>query len=386
MTRLFRQNFNIPFTFPVLFTRDVVSPDNPGLAEVLAQAGPGPHRLALVLDQGVNRAFPEFAENFAHYLQRQGGWLDLAAPALVVPGGEAAKAGFAVVNQVLELIERQGLCRQSFLLVVGGGAVLDAAGFAASMAHRGVRLIRLPSTVLAQNDAGVGVKNGVNWSGRKNFLGAFAPPFAVINDFSLLRGLSVRDRRSGLSEAVKVALIRDREFFLRLRALRHRLGALEPAALEEAIERCAVLHLEHIASSGDPFEQGSSRPLDFGHWSAHALEELSGFRLSHGEAVAIGVALDSVYSWLAGLMPENDLNDVIEVLSDLGFSLWHPALDSLDVGSALEAFRQHLGGRLLISLIAGPGARLEVDGLDAGVMGRARDWLAATQGGGAQWT
>jgi 3-dehydroquinate synthase len=370
MTRIIRQSIAVAYDFPVVFTRNVFNPNNPVLEDVLTQAGAGPHRLAAVVDSGVAQAFSGFDRELASYFEKRP-VAQLAAPVLTVPGGEEAKADLRVYQSVLDLIFEAKLCRQSFLLVVGGGAVLDAAGFAAATAHRGLRLIRMPSTALGQNDAGVGVKNAVNLYGRKNFLGSFAPPFAVVNDFALLEGLPDRERRAGLAEAVKISLIKDKAFFERLFLDQAKLMRLEPAALESSIERCAELHLEHIATGGDPFEFGSSRPLDFGHWIAHALEETTKGELGHGQAVAIGVALDSVYSNLAGLLPEHDVRRVLAILSGLGFSLWHPALESLDLAAALEAFREHLGGQLFLSLITGIGSRIEVNEVDFRLMGSA---------------
>jgi len=367
MTRIIRQSIAVAYDFPVVFTRNAFSPGNPVLADILAQAGPGPHQLASVVDSGVALAFPGIDQEIAFYFENRP-LARLAAPVLTVPGGEGAKADLGVYRSVLDLIFKAKLCRQSFLLVAGGGAVLDAAGFAAATAHRGVRLIRMPSTALGQNDAGVGVKNAVNLFGRKNFLGSFAPPFAVVNDFALLEGLPQRERRAGLAEAVKISLIKDKAFFDRLFLDQAKLMNLEPAALEYSIERCAELHLEHIATGGDPFEFGSSRPLDFGHWIAHALEEATEGELGHGEAVAIGVALDSVYSSLAGLLPEPDLKRILTLLPGLGFALWHPALESLDLAAAMESFREHLGGQLFLSLIVGIGSRVEVNKVDFGLM------------------
>jgi len=280
------------------------------------------------------------------------------------------------VERIHALVERHRLCRHSYIIAIGGGAVLDAAGYAAATAHRGVRLIRVPTTVLAQNDAGVGVKNGVNAFGRKNFLGTFAPPFAVINDNDFLKTLQVRDLRSGIAEAVKVGLIRDRVFFDSLYAERAELALFAPAALERMIVRCAELHLEHISSAGDPFECGSSRPLDFGHWNAHKLEELSGSELRHGEAVAIGIALDSLYSHGKGLLGDLDLRKILTLLEDIGFVLYHPALSWLDVGKALQEFQEHLGGELSIPLLAGIGTKVEAHQIDVRLMNRCIEKLA----------
>jgi 3-dehydroquinate synthase len=254
--------------------------------------------------------------------------------------------------------------------------VLDAAGYAAATAHRGIRLIRMPTTTLAQNDAGIGVKNGVNAFGRKNFLGTFTPPFAVINDFAFLDTLPARDLRAGIAEAVKVALIKDRPFFDALYRNRKKLATFEQGAMEEMIIRCAELHLEHIRTSGDPFEYGTARPLDFGHWTAHKLEELTGGELKHGEAVAIGVAVDSLYSFRKGLISELELNRILATLEDMGFTLHHWALNWMDVGKALGEFQEHLGGELTITLLNGIGNRIEVHEIDATIMRQCMNTLA----------
>ena len=182
---------------------------------------------------------------------------------------------------------------------------MDMAGLAAATAHRGVRHIRIPTTTLSQCDSGVGVKNGINAFGKKNFIGTFAPPFAVINDFQLLAPLSPRDKRAGFAEAVKVACIRSREFFDALEEDAAALAQFQPDAMRKLIRRCAELHMDHIATSGDPFEFGSARPLDFGHWSAHKLEQLSDFKIRHGEAVAIGSERGGTV-WLLVAQSETD--------------------------------------------------------------------------------
>jgi 3-dehydroquinate synthase len=366
--REIRQSFAVRFEYPVLFTRDAFGSGEAALLRAFAAAGPGPHRVWAALDAGLLRADPGLPARLEGFAVRHPGLLEWAAAPIAIPGGEACKQDGAAVEALLRGVERHRLCRQSFFLAVGGGAVLDAVGFAAATAHRGVRLLRMPSTVLGQNDAGIGVKNAINAFGRKNFVGSFAPPFAVVNDLALLDTLPARERIAGIAEAVKVALIKDAAFFETLHANRHRLAALEAEASEQMIVRCAELHLAHIAAAGDPFEMGSARPLDFGHWSAHALEELSGASLRHGEAVAIGVALDTLYAARTGLLDELSCRRVIATLEELGFSLAHPALRRLDVEAALAAFREHLGGRLSITLIEGIGRAVDVHEIDAGAM------------------
>jgi 3-dehydroquinate synthase len=282
---------------------------------------------------------------------------------------------------MLELIHRHHIDRHNHVVVVGGGALLDMVGLAAATAHRGVRLIRIPTTTLAQDDSGVGVKNGVNAFGKKNFVGTFAPPTAVINDFDLLASLPERDKRAGYVEAVKVACIRDADFFRRLEGDAAALAAFEPEAMKHLIRRSAELHLNHIATGGDPFEMGSARPLDFGHWAAHKLEQMTGYRLRHGEAVAIGIALDVFYAVRRGLLDRVEAERILRLLEQLGFTLFDPELravgssGSLAVLEGLEEFREHLGGELTITLLEGIGRGIEVHEMDLAEVRRALDDL-----------
>lgn len=371
-----QQTFKVSYSYPVIFTRGLFAHDNVVLANLLRGSGRESNRALVVIDSEVARLTPGLLELIGNYAQIHSPVIEFVAPPFLVRGGEICKHEPLEVERIHYLVERHRLCRHSFIIAIGGGAVLDAAGYAAATAHRGIRLIRLPTTVLAQNDAGVGVKNGINAFGRKNFLGTFAPPFAVINDLDFLKTLDERDLRSGIAEAVKVGLIRDREFFDSLYAERAELADFSPVAMERMIVRCAELHLEHIAGAGDPFECGSSRPLDFGHWNAHKLEELTGSELRHGEAVAIGIALDSLYSRHKGLLNELDLHRILTMLEDIGFALYHPALSWLDVGKALQEFQEHLGGGLSIPLLKGIGTRIEAHEIDIQLMKRCIGILA----------
>src|SRR5262245_51029520 len=362
-----QQRFSVPFEYPVIFTERLFDPANLTLVEALRSKEPAlRHRVLPVIDRGVWEAWPELPEQMNAYAKAHAGSLSWAAAPLVVPGGEAAKQGNAVLDQVHARMHALGIDRHAFTLIIGGGAVLDAVGYAAATTHRGVRVIRVPTTVLAQNDAGIGVKNGINAFGAKNFLGSFAPPWAVINDARFLATLPARDKRAGLAEAVKVALIRDATFFQWLREHTGQLREFQHEALVRSIRRGAELHLQHIAQGGDPFELGSARPLDFGHWAAHKLEGLSSHRLRHGEAVAIGMALDTRYSVEAGLLSAHDADIILGLLHNLGFRLWDEALEACDargrprVLAGLEEFREHLGGELTVTLLAGIGKSVDV--------------------------
>jgi 3-dehydroquinate synthase len=376
------QSFVIRYDYPVYFTRDVFDPDNPCLTQALARIEPDKRqRVAVFVDEGVTFAMPDLLSRIARYAQHHSHHIEIAGDVAIVPGGEAVKNQHDCVEHMLRDLAARRVDRQSFALAIGGGAVLDAAGFAAAIFHRGVRHIRCPTTVLAQDDSGVGVKNAINAFGLKNLLGTFAPPFAVINDSAFLDKLPARDKRAGIAEAVKVALIRDADFFTWLEAEAEALARFSPNALDTLVRRCAMLHMRQIAHGGDPFEMGSARPLDYGHWAAHKLEMLSRNALRHGEAVAIGIALDARYSVLARLLPEGEELRIARLLERLGFRLWDDALNLRDetgtrrVLAGLKDFQEHLGGELTITLLVGIGRGVEVHFMDDALIQQSIQWL-----------
>ena len=363
-----QQKVQVNFVYGVHFTRGLFELDNPLLSEVVG-ATDQPKSIVVAVDSGVLEQHPQLLSQIKAYTNYFADKLKLAAQPIIIPGGEAAKNDPLLIDKIQIIIEQVGLCRHSYVLAIGGGAVVDMVGYAAATAHRGVRLIRIPTTVLAQNDSGVGVKNGVNAFGKKNFLGTFAPPAAVLNDFDFLTTLSDRDWRSGIAEAVKVALIKDKNFFGFIRDNAEKLAQRDPKAMEQLIYRCCELHLDHIANYGDPFEMGSSRPLDFGHWSAHKLEHMTQYHLRHGEAVAIGMALDCTYAYLIGMLNKSAWEQIIATLKQLGFELYAPEL-AINLGSdaventifaGLDEFREHLGGELAIMLLEELGQGVEVN-------------------------
>lgn len=371
------QSVRVNFRFPVHFTTGLFDPANPVLRTVATvPSDPHPADAVVVVDQGVREAHPALLSNIAAYFTAHQDALRLAAPPLVLPGGEVAKNDPAHLHALHGLIHDAALCRHSYVIAVGGGAILDVVGYAAATAHRGIRLIRVPTTVLSQDDSAVGVKNGVNAYGKKNYFGTFAPPFAVLNDFAFLPTLEQRDWLGGVAEAVKASLIRDAAFFAELETLAPRLVARDQSAMERVVRRSAAIHLSHIANGGDPFELGASRPLDFGHWAAHRLEHLTSHRLRHGEAVAIGVALDTTYACLTGSLSSGDWRRVIDLFLALDLPLAVPelaahaedAMHPRSVLRGLEEFREHLGGRLTVMLLRGIGSAFDVHEIDSEVM------------------
>lgn len=376
------QSFAINYEFPVVFTDRLFAIDNLTLLETLTRLEPEKrHRIVIFVDAGVMQAMPELSEQIQGYVDAHRNSIELVTSPVPMPAGETLKSDLHFIEQMQKVVQEHHIDRHSYVVGLGGGALLDAVGLVAATSHRGIRHIRIPTTVLSQNDSGVGVKNGVNLFGQKNYIGTFAPPFAVLNDYEFIRHLPARDKVAGMAEAVKVALIRDREFYEWLEKNAESLAAFDPDAMTYMIRRCAELHMHQIAHGGDPFETGSARPLDYGHWSAHKLETLTRYHVRHGEAVAIGLALDAHYSVLRGLLPAGDDERVCNLLEKLGFELWHAGLIIKDAEGQYEIlrgladFREHLGGELTITLLAALGQGVEVHEMDDDQVRESMHWL-----------
>ncbi len=367
MKSIIKQKFSVSYQYDVHFTSGLFTPENHLLRDFFTErlSGAVP-KLLVVVDEGVAKCHPALIERVQDYFGSETA-VQLVGEILLVPGGETIKNHQENVDRIIETVDCYGIDRHSYIMAIGGGAVLDAVGYAAAVAHRGIRHLRVPTTVLSQNDSGMGVKNGINYRGKKNFIGTFSPPVAVFNDNLFLLTLNDREWISGISEAIKVALIKDAAFFDWIEGHAGSLRRRDSEAMDYLIFRCAELHLQHIAGA-DPFEFGSSRPLDFGHWSAHKLEQLSCFEVLHGEAVAIGIALDTVYSAIMEMLLPNDAQRVLTVLQELGLPIFHPLLEGAQTThpllAGLEEFREHLGGRLTIMLLQAIGQGVEVHELD----------------------
>ena len=360
------QRITVDFRYDIHFTRDIFALKNTILRDVL---GCGQSRILVFLDSGVAAAWPGLEHRIGEWFDAYSQCGELVSPVIVITGGERCKNDFEYLKGIARNMRITKLDRQSFVIIIGGGAVLDAVGFIASITHRGIRHIRIPTTVLSQNDSGVGLKNGVNLYEAKNYFGTFTPAYSVINDLNFLQTLKFRDWLSGIAEAFKVAIIKDNSFLITLVDQAKKLRDRNVKAMEMLIKKCALLHAEHIAAGGDPFEFGSSRPLDFGHWSGHYLEVLSKYTMRHGEAVAIGIVLDMIIARNRGLVNQEEYELVCQGLKDSGFSLWHPVLEKKEIDGTLciylglEEFRQHLGGKLTIIMPDHLGKRCQVKSL-----------------------
>jgi len=364
---MLEKTIRLEHTHRILFTRDVFVARNNTIRDLVTLDHP--HKLPRVLvfvDEAVANANRDLLDDIVAYGEAHAEAFTLADTPVVIPGGESCKNDLRLVECCWDAINEAGLDRHSYVFVIGGGAVLDLVCFAASTAHRGIRHVRFPTTTLSQGDGGVGVKNGVNCFGKKNWVGSFAVPYAVVNDFVFLESLPQRERRNGIIEAIKVSLIRDGLFFEQIEAMADDLAGLKQEALEKVVQRSAELHVEHIATGGDPFELGSARPLDFGHWAAHKLEQISKFAVSHGEAVAIGMAVDLVYSRMQGILDAETCERVLQLIERVGFATYSPHLfengrsGEPAILEGIEEFREHLGGELTVTLVPKIGEKIEV--------------------------
>lgn len=370
---------NLPLVHRVRFTDDVTRDDNSILLDLVEKSGEHPARVQVWIDSHVDAADPDLMGRISSILQQHPSQIQLTDPPQTIIGGEACKNDPAVIDNLLGHFNDHDLDRRSYVIAIGGGAVLDAVGYAASIAHRGIRLIRIPTTTLAQADSGVGVKNAVNWFGKKNWKGTFAAPWGVINDAAILKTLPDRDFSCGFSEVVKVALLKDPAVFESVGKTADAIRQRDPEASSAAVRASVQMHLDHITAGGDPFESLEARPLDFGHWSAHRLESLTDYSVRHGEAVAIGLAIDCLYAARTLGLPRSDAQRVIDCLQRLGLPTTHSALgDPNPLLDGLEEFRQHLGGRLTLTMIKGIGDPIDIHEVDDVEMRAAIAELAAS--------
>lgn len=372
--------FRVTYEHRLRCTRSVFETDNPLLPTLISHSDSSRARFVVFVDGGLVAAAPDYPSQIRAFFQAHADTLELIGVPNVLPGGEVAKQDRRTLDQALAMISDAHLCRRSYVLVVGGGALLDTVGLATSLAHRGLRLIRVATTTLSQSDSALGVKNGINAFNQKNYLGVYDVPWAVIHDEATLATLGDGDWINGFSEAVKVALLKDGAFFEEIEQNADAIRARDEGAALPILRKSAKHHFDHITQNGDPFERGEARPLDFGHWAAHKLEQQSGYGIRHGAAVAIGLALDVTYARLQGWLAPVEHERILHCLDALGFALFDAVMeDSIALMQGLAEFQEHLGGQRSIPMIRAIGDAFEVHEIDETVMREALAWLRAWQ-------
>ena len=293
----------------------------------------------------------------------------------------------AAVQQVCTLAQDAGLDRKAVLIAFGGGVCSDVASFAASMIRRGIAHLRVPTTLIGQVDAGIGLKGGVNFRGKKNYLGCFHPPDAVLIDRAFLASLPAREVRQGLAEIVKMAVIRDGGLFddLERDHATWRADGLAGCDTRAAwiVHRAVDLMLKEL--SDNPYEdRGLARLVDFGHTFSPAIEAASDFTIPHGDAVAIDMAVSALIAARLGLLPQGEATRLLSLLAVFGLPLDIPLLNLKLCQDALGAAVLHRGGGLNLVLPFGMGKagflRRREDLPDAVLAGALDDLRIAAQG------
>ena len=355
--------FTVPCEYSVKFTRNMFGDDNGVLGEIVGADGKAEPRVVLVADRAVVENTPDLGKKIGKYFKDHG--IKLAAKPYVVNGGEINKTnGMTTVRQITELVADSALGRDGFMLAIGGGALLDAAGYAAASFNRGARIIRVPTTLLSQCSGACFPSVGTNVLNRKDSNSIFAVPFASVVDFDFLKTLPDAVRQEGVSEAVKIAVATDAKFLDWIGKNAEKISSGDEETLEELIRRSAALHVDVIAKNKNPIGSDAERIFEFGLWSAHRIEALGRFRIPHGAALAVGLCIDAAYSVAKNMVSEEDADIVGETLAKCGalngIDRIAPILDRADdILWGITEFRQHTGGLPMFPKPLGKAADVE---------------------------
>ncbi len=325
--------------------------------EALLAGGAVPGRRFVVLDDGIPRAW-RFA--LERYFAAHG----IVAHIMPVPGGESFKDVDSVLR-VIGALDEFGLDRRNEpVIAIGGGAVLDSAGLAASLYRRGVPFIRVPSTLLAFVDAAVGIKTAVNFGSRKNLIGSFEPPLAVLLDRALLRSLPEAEIASGLGEILKLGLGCDSELFERLEAGAGGFGAgafTDRSDIELLFRAISVMLAE---LEPNLFEDDLGRAVDLGHTFSQAFELQTGRQSArHGEAVALDLNLSAVIASRRGILAGPALARLTRLTQQLNLPTTVPEIGPEELWQAVTDRTRHRAGRQRIPLPDAIGSCAFVDDL-----------------------
>ena len=277
---------------------------------------------------------------------------------------------------ILDTLVAKRHSRATTVVALGGGVVGDVAGFAAATYQRGVDLVQIPTTLLAQVDSSVGGKTAVNHPAGKNLIGAFHQPRAVVADVDTLHTLPKRELLAGLAEVIKCGVIADAGFFGWLEAHAAEVAALDAGATLHAVRRCCEIKAEVVAA--DEREQGRRAILNFGHTFGHAIEALTGYqRYLHGEAVAIGMAMAMALSVRLGLAPGSDAQRVQRLLRTAGLPGAAEGVSPEAMLDAMAMDKKARDGRVRLVVCKGIG-RVSViaDAPRKTVLAAIEDWIA----------
>ncbi|MFD5465936.1 sedoheptulose 7-phosphate cyclase [Kitasatospora sp. NPDC127059] len=365
-----------PVAYTVSMVRGLLDPENPALARAVGGGQGRPVRCLLAIDSVVDTLYRErFARYFDHW--------QIDATRQVVQGDEDAKSLEQAVL-VTEAMSRMGILRRTEKVVaVGGGVVLDIVGFAASMYRRGVPYLRVPTTLVGQIDAGIGVKTGVNHGHHKNRLGAYFAPELALIDPHFLRTIDPRHVANGIAEVIKMALVKDAVLFDLLEAT---VGAITPdtlagcgSAVSEVISRAISGMLDELEPN--LWEQVLERSVDYGHTFSPSLELRADPPLLHGEAVAVDMAVCLALAHLRGHLSAHDTDRALRLLQGFQLPIAHPIFTQGLLEEALADAIKHRDGLQRVPLTRGIGAVVFANDLTPDELGRALEFIGSWTAG-----
>jgi 3-dehydroquinate synthase len=282
--------------------------------------------------------------------------------------GETSK-NLRSVEQIARSLTRAGSDRRALLVAVGGGVVGDVAGFVAASFLRGVALVHVPTTLVAQTDSAIGGKTGVNLPEGKNLVGAFYPPRLVLTDPEMLRTLPIRELRGGMAEVIKYGITSDAGLFASLERNLEKALARDPEILSHLITRSVEIKASVV--SKDERESGPREILNFGHTFGHALESVTRYsRFRHGEAVAWGMMAAALLGHEVDLTPAEDASRIVALVRRLGTLPPWPRVSSAKLLEAMRSDKKSRGGRLRFVLSPKIGTAVSRDGISLAILKR----------------
>ncbi|MFC8451522.1 sedoheptulose 7-phosphate cyclase [Kitasatospora sp. NPDC057223] len=371
-------------SYRVDITDGVFAPDNPLLAGYCEG-----RRVVAFLGPTVDRLYGEQLRRYLADRLAPGSWSVVA-----IGGGEAQKT-MASVERICAEAKAAGLDRRGVMIAVGGGVTCDMVGFAAAVYCRGVRYIKVNTTLVGQVDVGVGVKTGVNALGTKNMLGSYHPAHASINDPAFLRSLPARQIRCGLGEIAKMAIIKDAQLFRALEECPEvfQQPCPDPSWLaaadgggrgvEDYVLRTSM-ELMMAELCPNLREHDLARLVDFGHTFGPVIETASDYRIAHGESVAVDMAISSELARVLGLISAEDCERTVRLISRLGLPVHDPLTCTPELMErALRASWERRGRRLHLVVPDGIGSAVFIDDLEdipAAALEEALDALAVRPG------
>lgn len=316
-----------------------------------------------------NRVIAPKYGNEIEYILRDA---DIETESIIIRAGESNKS-LSTILRIYENLAEMNLDRHAAIVAVGGGVVCDIGGFIAATYLRGLDLYQVPTTLLAQVDASVGGKNGVDLPQGKNLVGTFYQPTAVIADVSTLRTLPVREMRSGMAEIVKHGVVYDEDYFKYIRSRASYMTARNEEEMIKIIRRSVEIKADVVAS--DEFDEGIRGILNFGHTVGHALEVVTDYRsIKHGEAVAIGMITESIIAEMLGICQNGTTGEIANTVVGLRLPVQIP--DDVSTSELIEAMnydKKTVAGNLRMALPTALGHAQMVESIPRDIVAEAID-------------